>query len=264
MSLSDLLLLSRRDLWRVGIVGALLVAGCLWVSLRFLEPIPPRRIVLASGPPSSLYHQHAERYKELLAREGVTLEERMTDGAGDNLRLLLDRSSGVDLGFVQDAPPGGPSVVMVATGSPAMDSSGEPIHALGAARQADRTRARESGTDAMAVPLLAASNVTPANSTLLRNAGRPGTAYEQRGHLDAMVIVGGLRTPAVYGFLLPGLLAVSPQAKAMRRDRFLTLRKPGRGAIVFVRLLARPDAGEHGGHAGARRTVLGDRHPVAR
>ena len=101
MSLSDLLAaLPARPLARPA-VGVVLVAGCLWVSFRFLEPIPPRKIVLASGPASSLYHLHAQSYKEALAREGVTLEERMTDGAGDNLRLLLDRNSGVDIGFVE-------------------------------------------------------------------------------------------------------------------------------------------------------------------
>lgn len=116
MSLSDLLALSRRDLWRVIAAGAVLFAGCLWLSFRFLEPIPPRKIVLASGPESSLYHQHAQRHKEALAREGVTLEERMTEGA-DNLRLLFDRNSGVDIGFVEGGVarfPEADSVVMVA------------------------------------------------------------------------------------------------------------------------------------------------------
>ena len=248
MSLSDLLLLSRRDLWRVGIVGALLVAACLWVSLRFLEPIPPRRIVLASGPPSSLYHQHAERYKELLAREGVTLEERMTEGAGDNLRLLLDRNSGVDLGFVQGGVarfPEANSVVMVASlyYEPLwiFVRRGEPIDALA---QLTGTRigmgAPGSGTYAMAVPLLAASNVTTANSTLLQMPADQAIGALKIGYLDAMVIVGGLSTPAVLTALKdPALGAVSlAQATAYPpRYSFLTLRTLPAGAIAFVPLI---------------------------
>src|SRR5204863_831611 len=106
------------DLLRTGVLGALVAAACIWVSFLFLEPIPPRRIVLASGPEFSLYHQQAQRYKEVLAGEGVTLEERLTDGAGENLRLLLDRKSGVDIAFVQGGIASFPeanAVVMVAS-----------------------------------------------------------------------------------------------------------------------------------------------------
>ena len=92
---------SRRDLVRTGVVVALLAALCLWVSFRFLDPIPPHRIVVASGPTSGLYHHFAERYKKALAAEGVILEERVTDGAAENYRLLLARKSGVDLAFLQ-------------------------------------------------------------------------------------------------------------------------------------------------------------------
>ena len=94
MSLSDLLLLSRRDLLRTLVLAALALAACLWVSFHFLEPIPPRRIVLASGPESGLYYQQAQRYKQALAREGVTLEVRITEGGAENLRLLLDPEVG--------------------------------------------------------------------------------------------------------------------------------------------------------------------------
>ena len=65
--------------------------------------------MLASGPASSLYHEHAQRYQEALRRHGVRLVERMTEGAGENLRLLGDKASGVDIAFVQavSAPPQG-------------------------------------------------------------------------------------------------------------------------------------------------------------
>ena len=53
------------------------------------------------GLEGGLFHQYAERYIEILARSGVTVEERMTAGAGDNLQLLEDPHSGVDIGFTQ-------------------------------------------------------------------------------------------------------------------------------------------------------------------
>jgi hypothetical protein len=42
------------------------------------DPAPYRDGIWRQG---GVYHRYAKRYKELLAREGVTLEERMTAGA---------------------------------------------------------------------------------------------------------------------------------------------------------------------------------------
>ena len=57
--------------------------------------------MLASGNPNGVYHRCALRYIELLKREGVTVRERMTAGAVENLQLLLDPMSGVDVALVQ-------------------------------------------------------------------------------------------------------------------------------------------------------------------
>ena len=48
----------------------------------------------------------------------MTLEERMTEGPGENYRLLLDRKSGVDIAFVQGGLASFPeanSLVMIAS-----------------------------------------------------------------------------------------------------------------------------------------------------
>ncbi|MDM0072601.1 hypothetical protein [Variovorax sp. J31P207] len=69
----------RRSRWHASpsrILGA-------WLLQRSI----PRHIVLASGLQDGMYHQYARRYKEILARERVTVEERMTGGAEENARL---------------------------------------------------------------------------------------------------------------------------------------------------------------------------------
>src|SRR5438876_10766268 len=101
MTLEDLALLSRRGRFRMIVLIIALIVAVVWVSAHFLEPAPPRRIVLASGLEDGLPHQHARRYIEILARAGVTVEERLTNGPGDNVRLLLDPKSGVDVAFIQ-------------------------------------------------------------------------------------------------------------------------------------------------------------------
>ena len=66
----------------------------------FLQSTIPRRIVLASGLKDGMYHEYAQRYKEILARDGVTVEERVTGGADENEQLLHDPKSGVDVAFM--------------------------------------------------------------------------------------------------------------------------------------------------------------------
>src|SRR6185369_9846689 len=90
---------SRETLRRVWPAAALLVAVAL-AGAWFLQGTIPRHIVLASGLQDGLYHQYAQRYKEILAREGVTVEERMTGGAEDNEQLLHNPKSGVDVAFM--------------------------------------------------------------------------------------------------------------------------------------------------------------------
>ena len=101
MTLGDLAFLSRRGRIRLAIVVFVLLVTAVWAATHFLEPAPPLHIVLASGLEDGLLHQYARRYVEILAREGVKVEERITAGPGDNLQLLENPNSGVDVGFVQ-------------------------------------------------------------------------------------------------------------------------------------------------------------------
>lgn len=50
------------------VIPALLVlaAGCLF-AFKFVEPRPPKRIVITTGGKSGAYHAFAERYRAMLA-----------------------------------------------------------------------------------------------------------------------------------------------------------------------------------------------------
>ena len=78
----------------VFITIGLLVAAYVW-----LQPNPPKRVVLATGPDNGAYARFGQAYAQALARHGITVELRNSDGAADNLLLLSD--GGADLGFVQ-------------------------------------------------------------------------------------------------------------------------------------------------------------------
>jgi hypothetical protein len=78
MALEDLTLLCQRERLRIGVLFVAVVVLVAWASLYFFHPGPPRRIVIASGPEFGIYPQYAARYKELLGRDGVKVDERMT------------------------------------------------------------------------------------------------------------------------------------------------------------------------------------------
>ncbi len=71
------------------------------VAWQFVNPAPPRTVVIATGQQDGAYFLFAERYRELLAADGIELQIRQTAGSIENIRLLEDESSAVDLAFVQ-------------------------------------------------------------------------------------------------------------------------------------------------------------------
>jgi len=94
-------LLSFRDLLATGGPFILLAIALLAVAYWVLDPNPPAKVVLATGTEQGAYAAFGARYAEVLKGYGITVELRSTQGAGENLRLLRDPKSGVDIAFVQ-------------------------------------------------------------------------------------------------------------------------------------------------------------------
>ena len=91
--------------WRVFVAAALpfvmLTAALLLLAYWWLDPTPPKRVVLATGVEQGAYSEFGKRYAAALARHDIRVELRQTQGAAENLALLRDPNSGVDLAFVQ-------------------------------------------------------------------------------------------------------------------------------------------------------------------
>ncbi len=92
-------LLSLRDLLVSIGPFALLTIALLGLAYWWLDPNPPKRVVLATGPAQSAYDEFGKRYADALRRYGITVELLPTEGSSDNLELL--RTGKADLGFVQ-------------------------------------------------------------------------------------------------------------------------------------------------------------------
>jgi TRAP transporter TAXI family solute receptor len=85
----------------VSIVLAAIAAAVIWWILAVLAPMPPRTMVMATGPPGGAYGEWGARYREILAREGFELRLVPTAGAVENVAKLSDPRSGVSVAFVQ-------------------------------------------------------------------------------------------------------------------------------------------------------------------
>jgi TRAP-type uncharacterized transport system substrate-binding protein len=94
-------LLSARDLLATAGPFLLLTLVLLVLAYWVLDPNPPRKVVLATGVDQGAYAEFGKRYVQYLKQHGITVELRATAGAAENLRLLRDPASGVDIAFVQ-------------------------------------------------------------------------------------------------------------------------------------------------------------------
>ncbi len=73
-----------------------LIAGVVMV----MNPVPPHKLVIATGPNGGGFQRFGEDYKRFLEPYGIEVALRSTKGGDENLRLL--REGKVDVGFVQD------------------------------------------------------------------------------------------------------------------------------------------------------------------
>jgi ABC-type nitrate/sulfonate/bicarbonate transport system substrate-binding protein len=92
-------LLSIRELLIAAGPFAVLAVGLLVLAYLWLDPTPPKRVTLATGPAQSAYDEFGQRYRKALAAEGIDVVLVPSQGSSDNLRLL--REGKADLGFVQ-------------------------------------------------------------------------------------------------------------------------------------------------------------------
>lgn len=91
----------RRHRLLVAAVAVVIAGACLvWAVLVIGRPLPPRIVVMTTGPDGESYREWGEKYRAALARNGVDL--RLIPSAGDveNLARLGDPASGVSAGFV--------------------------------------------------------------------------------------------------------------------------------------------------------------------
>ncbi len=231
-----LLGISWRDLLATlgPIVALSLVAICIAVWL--IRPAPPDTLTITTGPDGSTFQIVAEKYRKILARNGVKLQILPSEGSLENLKRLNDPSFHVDIGFIQGGVSAGiPLDRLVSLGSVFHEPlavfyrGARPIGRLSQLTGKRLAIGPEgSGTRVLALALLGANGIKSGGATALLSFGGEEAAralIERK--IDAAFLMGDSATPRIMRRLLrtPGIRLMNfKQADAYAR-RFTYLNK---------------------------------------
>lgn len=245
-------LLSIRDLLVSAGPVALLAIGLLVLAYWWLDPNPPKKVRLATGPAQGAYDEFGKRYQQALKRYGIEVVLLPSGGSPNNLRLL--RSGEADLGFVQ-----GGSGERNANEESGIVSLGrlfvEPVWlfyredamkqaggALVSLTQLQHLRvnigSRGSGAPNLMRRLLEANKLEPAQLKLSRLDQTAATVAFLGGELDAIVFASAPESLMVQMLLqTPGvkLMDFSQSDAYSRRFPFLTPVALPRGVVDLAR-----------------------------
>lgn len=258
-------LLSMRDLLATAGPFILLALALLFVAYKVLDPNPPKKVVLATGADQGAYAEFGKRYAAALKQHGITVELRPTAGAAENLALLRDENSGVDLAFVQ----GGADVEYASTADYEAANAGlvslgslfhEPVWLFYREESAQRAFGKPqmesladlakpgnwklnigapgSGVPNLVKRLLEANRIDTGALQLVQNPSTPAVVALLAGEIDALVFASAPESPLVQMLLqTPGVrLFDFPQAEAYsRRFPFLSPVMLPRGVVDLAR-----------------------------
>jgi TRAP-type uncharacterized transport system substrate-binding protein len=252
----------RAFLWAAA-PSVLLGLALLALAYLVLQPQPPRRVVLATGIPQGAYAEFGGRYQSLLARHGITVELRPTQGAAENLALLRDPRSGVDLAFVQGGadPATGDAATRDAEAGVELVSLGslfhEPVWLFYRESSAQRLAksptissltqlagwklnigAPGSGVPPLMQLLLEANKLDPAAIQLSQQPTTPAVVDLLEDRIDALVLASAPESPMVQMLLqTPGirLLDFAQSEAYARRFAFMSPVVLPRGVIDLAR-----------------------------
>src|SRR5262245_5343576 len=261
----------HRDVWAAVVPGAVILAVAFWTAYQFVEPAPPKRIVMSGGSEGGAYEGYAQRYKERLAEDRIEVVLRPSAGSVENLKRLMDGNSGVTAGFVQGgiAKEGDDDELMSLASlyyEPLWvfyrgERNIDQIAQLRGLRIAIGPEG--SGTRPLALRVLALAGIGMKNTKLLDLGAEAAAAALAQGTIDAAMVVADTDSPIVSQLLhdRQAKLMSFAQAEAItRRLQYLSHVVLPQGGIDFAANLPARDV--HLVAPTANLVVRDDIHPA--
>jgi TRAP transporter TAXI family solute receptor len=201
--------LFSRDFWGTLLPALAILGAVFWIAFQFVQPAPPKKVVMTGGAEGGAYEGYAVQYRDKLASEGIELDLRRSAGSVENLKRLMDDNSGVGIGFVQ----GG--IARAGDDEDLMSLAGlyyEPLWVFyrGGAEldHASRLRGKRiaigpegSGTRPLALQVLALAGMDARNTTFLDLDANHAAEALARGQIDAAMMIADTDSPPVVRLL---------------------------------------------------------------
>lgn len=188
-----------------GIAALIALVVVTWLALEYFVPSLPTRITIGAGGKGTTFEYFADHYRKRFARAGVNLIVRETAGALENLELLKDPNSGIQIGFVtgglsngEDAP--NLSSMGLISNVPfwIFYPSSESLTDLSQLKGKRIAVGPEgSGVRYTAERLLGKADINAKTATLLPFSGDAAVEALMNGRADVALIVGGSDAPSV-------------------------------------------------------------------
>lgn len=187
---------------------ALVLLALAFVALvAFINPPPPKRIAMATGPAGTIYAVYGERYKTFFAEHGITLELVPTRGAVENMERLLNPNDPVQIAFFQGGLIKRPDAKNIETmgsiGHEPMwffyrygDVDGQLQRFMSFAGRRIAIGPVGSATHAEAMHLFGLNNLDK-TAELIPVPAREGIEAISRGEIDAIFMIDGLKSENV-------------------------------------------------------------------
>jgi TRAP-type uncharacterized transport system substrate-binding protein len=188
-----------------GIAALIALVVVSWLALEYFVPSLPTRITIGAGGKGTTFEYFAEHYRKRFVRAGVNLVVRETAGALENLELLKDPNSGVQIGLLtgglsnsEDAP--NLSSMGLISNVPfwIFYPSSESLTGLSQLKGKRIAVGPEgSGARYTAERLLGRADINAKTATLLPFSGDAAVEALMNGSADVALIVGGSDAPSV-------------------------------------------------------------------
>ena len=192
-----------------GLVAALCIVSIISLALVYFIPAPPSKVVMATAFKGASFEYYGRQYRDIFARSNVKLELLETAGSVENVALLQDPKSGVQITFVTGGVSDGkhaPGILSLGTvyNQPywIFYSSTEPLDRLSQLKGKRIAVGPEgSGTRLSAEKILGKGGVNSETATLLPFAGLAAVKALSDKKVDAVWIIGSPDATAVKSFL---------------------------------------------------------------
>src|SRR5262249_55809799 len=221
----------RRYLVVAAVVAFALTAAAMWLALTLFNPTPPRTVSMAvdqGGTSGSL----AQRYREILARDGIQLRLVPSPGAVVSVARMREPKSGIDVAII-------PSGITTHEQSPQLASLGsvgyQPLwlfYRSGDLTRKDRARETFAGKrvsigpegsadHALSLEFFGRVGVVDQRETKLLSLAPPEAVEKLlHGEIDAAVLLDSFESPPVRRLLAADGIIL---ANIVRADAFVAL-----------------------------------------